>query len=262
MNLDLDISLTAGYSSASQRARLMSEDWVARNGYCLACDSDRLRQTSTNTQARDFECIICGHPYELKSTLGRFGKQVADGAYSSMMRRIESSTAASFLLLEYSRVWTVSRFFAIHHLLITPSAIRARKPLSPSARRAGWIGCNIQLEQIPKEGRIDIVQLGEVIPKIDSRAQFSQNEKLLKLSIAERTWTVTVLRIIEKQQARTFTLAEVYANEAVLKVQFPANAHIKEKLRQQLQVLRDLGYVEFVSRGHYRLKNISSIVAR
>ncbi len=31
-----------------------------------------------------------------------------------------------------------------------------RKPLSPTARRAGWVGCNIVLQQLPEDGRLDV----------------------------------------------------------------------------------------------------------
>ena len=31
------------------------------------------------------------------------------------------------------------------------------------------------------------------------------------------------------------------------------NRHVRDKIRQQLQVLRDLGLIEFRGRGHYRL---------
>jgi hypothetical protein len=34
--------------------------------------------------------------------------------------------------------------------------------------------------------------------------------------------------------------------------QYPRNHHVDAKLRQQLQVLRDLGMVEFIDRGLYR----------
>lgn len=34
---------------------------------------------------------------------------------------------------------------------------------------------------------------------------------------------------------------------------YPQNSHVREKIRQQMQVLRDLGYVEFAARGEYRL---------
>lgn len=32
------------------------------------------------------------------------------------------------------------------------------------------------------------------------------------------------------------------------------NRHVKDKIRQQLQMLRDEGIVEFVRRGYYKLK--------
>ena len=49
------------------------------------------------------------------------------------------------------------RYF-IPHFAFPPSAIIKRKPLSPTARRAGWIGCNFDLTRIPAEARITLVQ--------------------------------------------------------------------------------------------------------
>ena len=37
-----------------------------------------------------------------------------------------------------------------------------------------------------------------------------------------------------------------------LKVKYPNNNFIKDKIRQQLQVLRDKGIIEFVGRGNYK----------
>ena len=33
---------------------------------------------------------------------------------------------------------------------------------------------------------------------------------------------------------------------------YPGNYHVREKLRQQLQFLKSVGMVEFVTRGHYK----------
>jgi type II restriction enzyme len=49
-----------------------------------------------------------------------------------------------------------------------------------------------------------------------------------------------------------FTLAEVYAQEAALARLHPQNLHVRDKIRQQLQCLRDLGFVEFLGGGSYR----------
>jgi len=42
MELICDVSVAAGYKSQAQIARVVSETWLAQNGYCLACDSESL----------------------------------------------------------------------------------------------------------------------------------------------------------------------------------------------------------------------------
>ena len=49
-----------------------------------------------------------------------------------------------------------------------------------------------------------------------------------------------------------FTLDEVYKFEQKLKQKYPNNNFIKDKIRQQLQLLRDKGIIEFIGRGNYR----------
>jgi type II restriction enzyme len=53
-----------------------------------------------------------------------------------------------------------------------------------------------------------------------------------------------------------FQIDDVYADEQRLQRLYPANRHVREKIRQQLQVLRDNGYLEFLSRGNYRLRQL------
>jgi len=38
-----------------------------------------------------------------------------------------------------------------------------------------------------------------------------------------------------------------------IRIPKPRDAHINDKIRQQLQVLRDLGHLEFLGGGNYRL---------
>ena len=50
-----------------------------------------------------------------------------------------------------------------------------------------------------------------------------------------------------------FTLEETYAAEPILQRLYPKNNHIRAKIRQQLQVLRDHQYLLFVdNNGVYR----------
>jgi type II restriction enzyme len=50
----------------------------------------------------------------------------------------------------------------------------------------------------------------------------------------------------------TFRQDEVYFMESELSSRFPRNTHVKDKIRQVLQHLRDQGYLRFVDdRGTY-----------
>jgi len=50
-----------------------------------------------------------------------------------------------------------------------------------------------------------------------------------------------------------FTLADVYAHAASLAKLHPNNRHVYDKIRQQLQVLRNLGLLTFLGSASYRL---------
>ena len=67
-------------------------------------------------------------------------------------------------------------------------------------------------------------------------------------------WLLDIIICLEKLDHKEFSLDEVYAFGNELSKKHPDNRHIKDKIRQQLQVLRDKGYLKFTSRGNYRLK--------
>lgn len=222
---------------------------MTSNGYCLACESDRILPTRANTRARDFECESCGHPYELKSGLKPFGKKIVNGAFSSMIGRIEDESVSSFLLLRYSS-FNITDLVAIHRSLVTREIIQERKPLSPSAMRAGWVGCNILLSCIPPEGRIPLIRNGVALPKRRSRALFSAIESLGKKSASSRSWSRSLLTCLHRLPVTTFTLKDAYSFEDELSLLYPENNTVRPKIRQQLQVLRDAGLVVFEKRGN------------
>ena len=51
-----------------------------------------------------------------------------------------------------------------------------------------------------------------------------------------------------------FALTDVYAFEARLAAIYPDNRNVRPKIRQQLQVLRDHGWLEFLGRATYRVR--------
>jgi hypothetical protein len=51
----------------------------------------------------------------------------------------------------------------------------------------------------------------------------------------------------------TFTLDEIYDAESILAMIYPENKHIKDKIRQQLQIMREHERLKFVDNsGVYR----------
>jgi type II restriction enzyme len=46
----------------------------------------------------------------------------------------------------------------------------------------------------------------------------------------------------------------MYAFEAQLETLYPKNRNVRPKIRQQLQVLRDAGFISFLGEGRYELK--------
>lgn len=58
--------------------------------------------------------------------------------------------------------------------------------------------------------------------------------------------------VYEALPSGEFTNQDVYAQEETFRERYPQNLNIRAKIRQQLQVLRDLGFVEHVGRGVWR----------
>ena len=69
----------------------------------------------------------------------------------------------------------------------------------------------------------------------------------------EASWREDVRDQVQKLALETFTLADIYAFEALLAARHPANSHVRPKIRQVLQQLRDRGEIDFVAPGKYRL---------
>lgn len=103
MNLSLTASLASNYQSQRQVARVMTESWVGSNMYCPRCGNLTIRHFANNRPVADFYCESCGNEFELKSKSGKFGRKVADGAYSTMIERITSNHNPDFFFMSYSK---------------------------------------------------------------------------------------------------------------------------------------------------------------
>jgi type II restriction enzyme len=254
MNLQCRLELGRAYKAASQIARVVSEDWCGRELYCAACDSARLSHSKVNTPAVDFVCPECGQSFQLKGFKNWNQKKIVDAGYESMLRAIRSDRVPNLLVLQYSPEWLVRNLLLIPSVFFSETVIEKRPPLGPKARRAGWVGCNILLDRIPQDGKIVLVSDSTCVAQQQVRAEFSRVRKLAEVPPAVRGWTLDVLAAVRKLRRPRFSLQEVYEFEPYLQSIHPRNRNVRPKMRQQLQVLRDLGLIEFVSPGNYALR--------
>jgi type II restriction enzyme len=244
------------YSSGTQKARAWTEAWVSAQAYCPHCGNASISQFPNNSPLADFLCKSCNEEFELKSQKGKFGAKVTDGAYKTKCERLAADNNPNLLLMNYD-----SNALSVVNLLIVPKhffvkdIIEERKPLATTARRAGWIGSKIRLDRVPESGKIHIVRSGVVRPKDEVLEEWQKTLFLRNETLEARGWLLDVMKCVESLGKRDFTIDEVYAFERHLGDLYPGNQNVRPKIRQQLQYLRDRGYIEFVTRGQYRLRS-------
>lgn len=252
MRLSFDTSLSEKYNSSAQKIRVMSESWLGDNMYCPNCGNPRISHLTNNSPVADFQCDNCGEIYELKSKNGNLGKKIADGAYSTMIERITSDSNPDLFLLQYSESLSVTELLLIPRFFFVPDIIEKRKPLAATARRHGWIGCNILFGEIPQQGKISVIQNSRILDRQDVIQNYDRIKQLRTKSIESRGWLLDVLSCINDIQKTEFSLSDVYGYVEVLQKKHINNNNVEAKIRQQLQFLRDKGFIEFLGKGQYR----------
>jgi len=251
MDLKLPAHLAKSYKSKSQIARITTEAWVVVNISCPNCES-ALNEYPPNQKSKDVYCNNCSTDFQIKSSKNRFSKRITGAEYNTTLNSVKNDNNPSLMLLFYDeKAMTVVDFQIIHHSFITEKNIIPRNPLSSTAKRAGWQGCLIDIEAVPKIARIFVVRDGAVNTpeKINEKWQVSNHAK--RFSADSRGWLSDVLSVVEKQPDN-FNLNDMYKYENYFEILHPNNNNIQAKIRQQLQIIRDMRVLEFIKRGEYR----------
>lgn len=268
MDLDLSPYFSSSlrlYRSPSQIARIVTEKWASDNLYCPRCGQP-LHKYGDNTRVYDF---YCDHPdptfmlvteyskdnFQLKSTKSfphhSFPGTIVGAEYYTTRASLKNGSFPSLILLHYERKRQEMRDgLFIHRLSVTLNSIRKRAPLTEGARRHGWVGSDIILSEIPQAGRIPIITESTVVPIKTVMDKWLKVENVLRGNLERRSWTSDVMLVVDKLPDR-FSSEDVYFYTQTLEGLHPGNKHVRDKIRQQLQILRDNGYLKFVSRGIY-----------
>ena len=220
--------------------------------YCPRCWNIHINHFENNRPVADYFCPACESQYELKSKNGNLGRKINDGAYGTMIERITSNDNPDFFFMSYSKTELKAKDFVfIPKHFFVPEIIEKRRPLSQDARRAGWTGCNILVEKIPEQGVISIIRNGHISDMniVINKVQISNRLEIQ--DIAGRSWLMDVLYCVNRLPLTMFTLADMYKYEDELKMKHPNNNNVRPKIRQQLQLLRDKGVIDFLRNGKY-----------
>lgn len=252
MQLEFETGLVSGYHSKSQMMRVMTESWIEKNMYCPICGKTILNHYTANRPVADFYCEDCKNDFELKSkNANSLGKIITDGAYNTMIQRLNDMNNPNFLFMTHDG-HHVNNLILIPNHFFTPEIIIKRRPLGENCRRAGWIGCNINIADIPQSGKISIISNGVIVDKMKVIDSYARIKGLATNDLTSRGWLLDVLGCVDRIHESLFTLKQMYDFTEMLQEKHKDNNNVQAKIRQQLQILRDRGVIEFVERGVYR----------
>jgi type II restriction enzyme len=107
------------------------------------------------------------------------------------------------------------------------------------------------MNEIPATAKIPIIINGVVRPIPAVVDQYKRVYDLQTKSVESRGWLIDTLHLVERL-GETFTLNQMYSFIDELQQKHPNNNHIPDKIRQQLQFLRDKGIIVFEGHGVYK----------
>jgi type II restriction enzyme len=137
-------------------------------------------------------------------------RRLIDGDYKVLIDRILGGTTPTLMVLERDFEWRIRGLTADHHSFLTKEVIEARKPLSPSAKRANWVGCNIRLDLIASDAKLQVVSHGQAIHPSSVRATFQRFNILDQIEPSSRGWTTLTLTLIRGLRSQRFSLQDLY----------------------------------------------------
>jgi len=255
MDLVLNKDLAKQYNNNSQKIRVISELWTEKNIFCPNCGSS-IKNLENNKKVSDFLCEKCFENYEQKASQKKFQGKVVSSEYKTIVERLSSKNRPHFFFLHYLiNDYSVNDFFVVPKYFFIPEIIEKRKALSENARRKGWVGSYILFSKIPNSGKIYYVENGKEFSKKEILAKWQKIAFLEDVKKSElKGWILDIMNCIDSLNKKEFFLQDIYDFESDLKIIHPENKHIKDKIRQQLQFLRDKNYLDFIGQGRYKLK--------
>ena len=139
--------------TAKQELGKFGEERIVRDCRCPSCKRCRtLVRLPNNFKCADVVCDFCGYLAQVKTTtkpdVAVLPARVMGSAWGPQQARMKAGIYFPLFLVLATKD---RRQYAIYYLsadLQTPEIFEPRKPLSPTAKRAGWQGFNYRLDTV------------------------------------------------------------------------------------------------------------------
>ena len=133
------------------------EDYVKNIIKCIRCNNNNFKKYKPNEKSKDLICISCNQKYQIKAKSDTH-KQVTNikckkqfktigGEYLTTLNNINEKIDYLIVLYE-KQSYKILNVLYITNENINSTCIIPRKPLSSTAKRAGWQGCNILFNNV------------------------------------------------------------------------------------------------------------------
>ena len=140
------------WTSESRIVGEACEDYVKNKVKCIRCNNNNFEKYKTNEKSKDLICISCNQKYQIKAKSVTH-KQINNikcknqfktigGEYSTTLTNINEKIDYLIILYE-KQSYKILNILYITNENINSNCITPRNPLSSTAKRAGWQGCNI-----------------------------------------------------------------------------------------------------------------------
>jgi len=133
------------------------EYYIKNNVKCVRCNNNNFEQCKINEISKDLIGISCNQQYQIKAKSAT-QRQVNNIKYTNTFKTIggEYSTTLhnineniDYLIILYEKQsYKIINILYIKNENINSNCIMPRKPLSLTAKRAGWQGCSILFNNI------------------------------------------------------------------------------------------------------------------
>ena len=152
-------SVTKKYNWTSE-SRIVGEaceEYVMNNIQCARCNNNNFEKCKINEKSKDLICKNCNQKYQIKAksatqkeinniTTTKTFKTIG-GEYSTTINNINENI--DYLIILYEKhSYKIKSILYIKSDNININCIMPRKPLSLTAKRAGWQGCNLLFNNI------------------------------------------------------------------------------------------------------------------